>query len=160
MLESLFSKVAGLKVEKQTPALVFSCQIWEIFQNTYLEEHLRTTVSKHRKSFLRGWLYDPVLPGWNSVPVCLDPGSIVNSSKILSCDYMEKVSSRQGGIPLCRDEIFPCNRFSPPKRDEKINTSVWKYQPENIHRSTFQLSEDIFYYVFTTHMTSICEKKS
>ena len=25
------------------------------------------------------------------------------------------------GIPLCRDEIFPCNRFSPPKRDEKVN---------------------------------------
>ena len=24
-------------------------------------------------------------------------------------------------IPLCRDEIFPCNRFSPPKRDEKVN---------------------------------------
>ena len=21
------------------------------------------------------------------------------------------------GIPLCRDEIFPCNRFSPPRRD-------------------------------------------
>ena len=25
------------------------------------------------------------------------------------------------GIPLCRDEIFPCNRFSPPKWDEKVN---------------------------------------
>ena len=26
---------------------MFSCQICEIFQNTYLEEHLRTTSSKH-----------------------------------------------------------------------------------------------------------------
>ena len=25
------------------------------------------------------------------------------------------------GIPLWRDENFPCNRFSPPKRDEKVN---------------------------------------
>ena len=25
------------------------------------------------------------------------------------------------GIPYCRDEIFPCNRFSPPNQDEKVN---------------------------------------
>ena len=31
---------------------MFSCQICEIFQNTYLEEHLRATASKHRSSFL------------------------------------------------------------------------------------------------------------
>ena len=31
---------------------VFSCQIYEIFQNIFLEEHLRTTASKHRSSFL------------------------------------------------------------------------------------------------------------
>ena len=31
---------------------MFSCQIYEIFKNTYLEEHLRTTASKHRSSFL------------------------------------------------------------------------------------------------------------
>ena len=31
---------------------MFSCKICEIFQNTYLEEHLRTTASKHRNSFL------------------------------------------------------------------------------------------------------------
>ena len=37
---------------KQTPTQVFSCQICEIFQNTYLEEHLRTAASKHRNSFL------------------------------------------------------------------------------------------------------------
>ena len=40
---------------------------------------------------------------------------------------MPKVSSRQGGIPLCtagilhyQDEIFPGNRFSPPKRNKKV----------------------------------------
>ena len=31
---------------------VFSCQIYEIFQTIFLEEHLRTTASKHRSSFL------------------------------------------------------------------------------------------------------------
>ena len=30
---------------------MFSCQICEIFKNTYLEEHLRTTASKRRSSF-------------------------------------------------------------------------------------------------------------
>ena len=28
----------------ETPTQVFSCEIWEIFKNTYLKEHLRTTV--------------------------------------------------------------------------------------------------------------------
>ena len=31
---------------------MFSCRICEIFQNTYLEEHLQATPSKHRSSFL------------------------------------------------------------------------------------------------------------
>ena len=37
---------------KETPTQVFSCQICEIFKNTYSEEHLRATASKHRSSFL------------------------------------------------------------------------------------------------------------
>ena len=36
----------------QTPVQMISCEICEIFQNTYLEEHLRTTSSKHGSSFL------------------------------------------------------------------------------------------------------------
>ena len=61
VLESLFNK--------KTPTQVFSCQICEIFQKTYLEEHLRTTASKHRKSFLEVFsrsccsaLIDAVIP--------------------------------------------------------------------------------------------------
>ena len=46
------------------------------------------------------------------------------------------------GIPLCRDKIFPCNCFSPPRRDKKVNYRRY------------------FYCVFATHITSICEKKS
>ena len=46
------------------------------------------------------------------------------------------------GIPLCRDEIFPCNHLSPPRRDKKVNYRRY------------------FYCVFTTHMTSIYEKNS
>ena len=41
---------------------------------------------------------------------------------------MYNVSSREGRVPIlyCRDptlpdEIFPCNCFSPPKPDEKVN---------------------------------------
>ena len=56
MLESLFNKVAGLQAcnftKNRLPTQVFSCQTCEIFKNTYLEEHLRTTASKHRSSFL------------------------------------------------------------------------------------------------------------
>ena len=55
VLESLFNKVAGpnaCNFIKNRLTQVFSCQICEIFQNTYLEEHLRTTASKHRSSFL------------------------------------------------------------------------------------------------------------
>ena len=37
---------------KETPTQVISCQICEIFNNTYSEEHLRATASKHRSSFL------------------------------------------------------------------------------------------------------------
>ena len=31
-------------LKKETPTQVFSCEICEIFKNTYFEEHLRTTV--------------------------------------------------------------------------------------------------------------------
>ena len=31
---------------------MYSCQICQIFKNAYLEEHLRTTASKHRSNFL------------------------------------------------------------------------------------------------------------
>ena len=33
--------------QKETPTQVFSCEICEIFKNTYFEEHLRTTTSAH-----------------------------------------------------------------------------------------------------------------
>ena len=40
MLEFLIDKVAGLL--KKTPTQVFSCEYYEIFKNTYFEEHLGT----------------------------------------------------------------------------------------------------------------------
>ena len=43
------------------------------------------------------------------------------------------------GIPLCRDDSFPYNRFSPPKRDEKVNRHITL----KISTSTFQLIEGI-----------------
>ena len=46
--ESLFNKVASLgpaTLLKKTPTYVFSCKYYEIFKNTYFEEHLRTAAS-------------------------------------------------------------------------------------------------------------------
>ena len=48
MLESLFNKVAANQVchfTKKTPTQMFSCEICEIFKNTYFEEHLPTDAS-------------------------------------------------------------------------------------------------------------------
>ena len=39
-----FQKIAGsVTYSKQTPTQVFSCEYFEIFKNTYFEEHLRKT---------------------------------------------------------------------------------------------------------------------
>ena len=43
MLESVLNKV----YLKETPAQVFSGEIYENFKNTYFEEHLRTNVSEN-----------------------------------------------------------------------------------------------------------------
>ena len=48
MLDSLINKVTGFqacKFIKKTPTQVFSCNVYEIFKNTYFEEHLEETVS-------------------------------------------------------------------------------------------------------------------
>ena len=48
-MEYLFNKVAGLGQQlyrKETPTQVFSCEICEVFKNTYFEEDLRTTASE------------------------------------------------------------------------------------------------------------------
>ena len=54
MLASLFNKIAtSLKNEvatllKETPTLVFSCEIYKIFKNTYFEEQMQATASGRR----------------------------------------------------------------------------------------------------------------
>ena len=49
VLEPLFNKVAGLNgcnaIKKRLVIRVFSCEYFETFKNTYLEEHLRTAAS-------------------------------------------------------------------------------------------------------------------
>ena len=44
-----FNKVLSLQawnfIKKDSNTEVFSCEIWEIIQNAYFEEHLRTTAS-------------------------------------------------------------------------------------------------------------------
>ena len=48
MMQLLSNKVAGLEAcsfIRETPTQVFSCKYWEIFKNTYFEEHLQMAVS-------------------------------------------------------------------------------------------------------------------
>ena len=47
-MESLFNKVAGLNAcnfIKKAPTQVFSCEYYEIFKNTYFEEHLEMALN-------------------------------------------------------------------------------------------------------------------
>ena len=48
LLESLFNKVGPeglLHYYKKTLRQVFSCEIYEIFENTFFTDHLRTTMT-------------------------------------------------------------------------------------------------------------------
>ena len=65
MLESLFDKVPDLQAHKrvskspcrsaiQTPKQVFSCEICQIFKDTYFKEHQRTAASKNKSNFPAG----------------------------------------------------------------------------------------------------------
>ena len=57
VLESLFNKVAALKVcnfiKKETPPQLISCEDHEIFENRFLMEHLRWLLLKMDEEFLR-----------------------------------------------------------------------------------------------------------
>ena len=48
----VINKVAGLSLKKEALAQVLSCKIWEIFKNTYFEEHVRMTSVKIKKNLL------------------------------------------------------------------------------------------------------------
>ena len=55
------------------------------------------------------------------------------------------------GIPLCRNEIFPCSRFSPRNQEEKVNQKI----STEVH---FNRSK-IFLLCFYDAYDVICEKK-
>ena len=64
LFESLFYKDAGLwpaTLLKMTSAQVFSCKFWEIFENIFYTEHLRTTASAIP------WKYRHINPFWELV---------------------------------------------------------------------------------------------
>ena len=44
LCQSFFYQACNF-IKKETLAQVFSCEFYEIFKNTYFEEHLRTTAS-------------------------------------------------------------------------------------------------------------------
>ena len=103
---------------------------------------------------LRWWLHDPGWPGWNSVPFRRrDPGSVINSSitSAITCKKFrpDKMGSLfcTAGIPLCRDEIFPCNRFSPPNRKKKsIKISI------ELHFNTPKIFLSCFYDAYDVNL--------
>ena len=55
MLESLCGPSSLQFYQKETSTLMFSCEYCEIFNNTYFEEHLRTTASYFMKKNRHSW---------------------------------------------------------------------------------------------------------
>ena len=48
-VKKVLLKYSGLQLYKQeNPTQVFSCEIFKIFKNTYLEKHLQTATSKQK----------------------------------------------------------------------------------------------------------------
>ena len=52
-----FNKVAYCK--KETPVQMFSCELWEIFPNSYSVERLQTAASGLSRFFLWYLFWDP-----------------------------------------------------------------------------------------------------
>ena len=75
MLESLFNKVAG----KDSNTGVFLSNL----RNTYLEEHLRTTASKHRNSFLEVFCWSYCSALINAVMKYSFSAAVVQSWRVL-----------------------------------------------------------------------------
>ena len=48
-LESLFNKVGLQLYQKEAPTQVLSCEIHEIFKNTYFEKYLRMTAFENKE---------------------------------------------------------------------------------------------------------------
>ena len=76
-------------------------------------------------SLLGWWLHDPDWSGWYSVSFSRDPGSVIKLLiNYILCEKFHPGKVRSlfctAGILPCRNEIFPCNRFSPTKRGENV----------------------------------------
>ena len=52
VLEYLFNNVAGLKNQKETPTLAFSCESCEIFKNTFFYRTPPVTASEQTQIYL------------------------------------------------------------------------------------------------------------
>ena len=68
---------------------MFSCQICETFQNTYLEEHLQTTASKHRNSFLEVFCRSCCLALINAVMKYSFSVAVVQSWRVLNGNLLK-----------------------------------------------------------------------
>ena len=70
--------------------------------------------------------WDEILSRFAGIPVVLY--TLHNLHPAITCKtfHPEKTGSLfcTAGIPLCRDEIFPCNRFSLPRRDKKVSGGI------------------------------------
>ena len=62
---------------------MFSCEICEIFKNTYFEEHLQLTASKHRSSFLEVFWRSCCSASFNAVLKFSFSAAVVQSWRVL-----------------------------------------------------------------------------
>ena len=110
--------------ENYAPLLVYFKEFDHKFRTAILKIYISMTASEDNY-FLRSFLNDCFskaakvvitwfrLNRWKSVLFYRDPGIVINSSKIISCDYVWKVSSWQSRIFHfhCRDLPLPGGNF-------------------------------------------------
>ena len=85
------------------------------------------------------------------------PGSLHKLRPVITCKTFHPCKTGSlfctAGIPLCRDVIFSCNRFSPRRGDKKVN---WKISIE-VH---FNRSSIFLLCFYDSYDVNLWEKKS
>ena len=117
----------SLKFKKSIIFFLFSSQkLYLCFQGKGISNKwVERGRSSSWLSLLGWWLHDPDWSGWYSVSFSRDPGSVIKLFiNYILCEKFHPGKVRSlfctAGILPCRNEIFPCNRFSPTKRGENV----------------------------------------
>ena len=138
-------------LSKKTPTLMFCCEYWEIFKNTYFEEHLRTTASYFMKKNRHSWRLNnsskKILNQWKSMNLqfckmtCLQRKIQRNAWTVPPCHltlpYFPHVIvkwnlSRLDGLKFYPGKPGSCNHHLSRKNSNKENLKVIKNALPNI----------------------------